>query len=185
MLTWQRCGGRRRGGSGVGVWGRGGWSTITPPAPPPWGLQFGTPLLLPALPSPALPAQLVFAGLGAVVPLLSLELLKFPKLCRAYFALLAHMLEVGGVPGAAGGGRCCWCCCCCRVTHRPWVRHLLLRRPHSPPHNCPHPPTLFPHPTPPHTHPPPPTHTHRRTRNAAPRCRRPRSARCWARCGTA
>ncbi|KAI7838545.1 hypothetical protein COHA_007688 [Chlorella ohadii] len=39
-------------------------------------------------------AQIVFAGLDIIVPLLSPELLKFPKLCRAYFALLAHMLEV-------------------------------------------------------------------------------------------
>eukprot|EP00887_Chlorella_sp_A99_P000308 scaffold13.g308.t1 len=39
-------------------------------------------------------AQVVFAGLDIVVPLLDQELLKFPKLCRAYFALLAHMLEV-------------------------------------------------------------------------------------------
>ncbi|KAL4443390.1 hypothetical protein ABPG75_011127 [Micractinium tetrahymenae] len=39
-------------------------------------------------------AQIVFAGLDIVVPLLSLDLLKFPKLCRSYFALLAHMLEV-------------------------------------------------------------------------------------------
>ncbi|PSC75864.1 Armadillo-type fold [Micractinium conductrix] len=38
-------------------------------------------------------AALVFTGLDILVPLLSLELLKFPKLCRAYFALLAHMLE--------------------------------------------------------------------------------------------
>lgn len=39
-------------------------------------------------------AQIVFAGLDVLVPLLSPELLKFPKLSRAYFALLAHMLEV-------------------------------------------------------------------------------------------
>ena len=43
------------------------------------------------------PAQIVFAGLDIIVPLLSPELLKFPKLCRAYFALLAHMLEVRAV----------------------------------------------------------------------------------------
>lgn len=41
----------------------------------------------------------MFAGLGAVVPLLSLELLKFPKLCCAYFALLAHVLEARGCLG--------------------------------------------------------------------------------------
>lgn len=43
--------------------------------------------------------QIVFSGLDILVPLLSLELLKFPKLCRAYFALLAHMLEVPCVGG--------------------------------------------------------------------------------------
>jgi len=42
----------------------------------------------------SVPLQIVFAGLDIIVPLLSPELLKFPKLCRAYFALLAHMLEV-------------------------------------------------------------------------------------------
>jgi hypothetical protein len=44
----------------------------------------------------------VFAGLDILVPLLSLELLKFPKLCRAYFALLAHMLEVRYIPALLG-----------------------------------------------------------------------------------
>ena len=49
--------------------------------------------------------QIVFAGLDIFVPLLSLELLKFPKLCRAYFALLAHMMEVGP---AACQRHACW-----------------------------------------------------------------------------
>jgi hypothetical protein len=39
-------------------------------------------------------AQVVFLGLNIVIPLISLELLKYPKLCRQYFSLLAHMLEV-------------------------------------------------------------------------------------------
>ena len=60
-------------------------------------------------------AQIVFAGLDIFVPLLSLELLKFPKLCRAYFALLAHMAEVGDAGcqlagaglGVADGGLVC------------------------------------------------------------------------------
>jgi hypothetical protein len=38
-------------------------------------------------------AAVVLAGLHAVIPLLTTELLKFPKLCHQYFALLAHMFE--------------------------------------------------------------------------------------------
>lgn len=38
-------------------------------------------------------ASVVLAGLHAVIPLLTEELLRFPKLCHQYFALLAHMLE--------------------------------------------------------------------------------------------
>ena len=59
-------------------------------------------------------AALVFTGLDILVPLLSLELLKFPKLCRAYFALLAHMLEVGAALGSAccGSRSCCSCLSC-------------------------------------------------------------------------
>ena len=38
--------------------------------------------------------QVVFAGLDVVVPLISPDLLAFPKLRRAYFELLAYMLEV-------------------------------------------------------------------------------------------
>ena len=40
-------------------------------------------------------AQLVFLGLDIIIPLVSLELLGFPKLCLLYFQLLAHMMEVG------------------------------------------------------------------------------------------
>ncbi|KAJ4968652.1 hypothetical protein NE237_015353 [Protea cynaroides] len=39
-------------------------------------------------------AQVVYLGLHIVTPLISLELLKYPKLCRDYFELLSHMLEV-------------------------------------------------------------------------------------------
>ncbi|XP_039156079.1 exportin-4-like [Eucalyptus grandis] len=39
-------------------------------------------------------SQVVFYGLHTVTPLMSLELLKYPKLCRDYFSLLSHMLEV-------------------------------------------------------------------------------------------
>ncbi|XVE62729.1 hypothetical protein DITRI_Ditri06bG0142700 [Diplodiscus trichospermus] len=39
-------------------------------------------------------AQVVFFGLHIVTPLISLELLKYPKLCHDYFALLSHILEV-------------------------------------------------------------------------------------------
>ncbi|KAI4370235.1 hypothetical protein MLD38_018605 [Melastoma candidum] len=39
-------------------------------------------------------SQVVFYGLHIVTPLISLELLKYPKLCHDYFSLLSHMLEV-------------------------------------------------------------------------------------------
>jgi hypothetical protein len=50
-------------------------------------------------------AQVVFLGLDILVPLMTGELLRFPKLARAYFALLAYMLEVypervAALPGA-------------------------------------------------------------------------------------
>ena len=38
-------------------------------------------------------AEVVFIGLHAVIPLITEELLAFPKLCHQYFTLLAHMLE--------------------------------------------------------------------------------------------
>jgi hypothetical protein len=38
-------------------------------------------------------AQVVFLGLNVVIPLITDELLTFPKLCHQYFSLLAHMLE--------------------------------------------------------------------------------------------
>lgn len=39
-------------------------------------------------------SQVVFLGLHIVTPLITLELLKYPKLCHDYFYLLSHMLEV-------------------------------------------------------------------------------------------
>ncbi|KAK1284705.1 hypothetical protein QJS10_CPB21g00067 [Acorus calamus] len=39
-------------------------------------------------------AQVVYLGLHIVTPLISLDLLKYPKLCRDYFALMSHMLDV-------------------------------------------------------------------------------------------
>ncbi|GAV82986.1 LOW QUALITY PROTEIN: JmjC domain-containing protein/JmjN domain-containing protein/zf-C5HC2 domain-containing protein/FYRN domain-containing protein/FYRC domain-containing protein/CRM1_C domain-containing protein [Cephalotus follicularis] len=39
-------------------------------------------------------SQVVFFGLHIVTPLISLDLLKYPKLCYDYFSLLSHMLEV-------------------------------------------------------------------------------------------
>ncbi|PIA36376.1 hypothetical protein AQUCO_03400340v1 [Aquilegia coerulea] len=39
-------------------------------------------------------AQVIYLGLHIVTPLISLELLKYPKLCNDYFALLAHILGV-------------------------------------------------------------------------------------------
>ena len=62
--------------------------------------------------------QIVFAGLDILVPLLSPELLKFPKLCRAYFALLAHMLEVGCA--LLGAFLQCWLHVRSFVQHAKW-----------------------------------------------------------------
>ena len=50
-------------------------------------------------------AQVVFLGLDILIPLMTGELLRFPKLARAYFALLAYMVEVypervAALPGA-------------------------------------------------------------------------------------
>ncbi|KAK7258637.1 hypothetical protein RIF29_24218 [Crotalaria pallida] len=39
-------------------------------------------------------SQVVYLGLHIVTPLISMELLKYPKLCHDYFSLLSHMLEV-------------------------------------------------------------------------------------------
>lgn len=39
-------------------------------------------------------AQMVYLGLHIITPLVSVDLLKYPKLCRQYYTLVAHMLEV-------------------------------------------------------------------------------------------
>ncbi|KAL3655859.1 hypothetical protein CASFOL_000255 [Castilleja foliolosa] len=39
-------------------------------------------------------SQVLYTGLHIVTPLITLELLKYPKLCHSYFSLLSHMLEV-------------------------------------------------------------------------------------------
>ncbi|KAL8533351.1 hypothetical protein ACS0TY_009659 [Phlomoides rotata] len=39
-------------------------------------------------------SQVVYTGFHIVTPLITLELLKYPKLCYSYFSLLSHMLEV-------------------------------------------------------------------------------------------
>ncbi|KAK9140443.1 hypothetical protein Scep_010124 [Stephania cephalantha] len=39
-------------------------------------------------------AQVIYLGLHIVTPLISLELLKYPKLCHDYFTLVSHILEV-------------------------------------------------------------------------------------------
>ncbi|KAK7827203.1 exportin-4 [Quercus suber] len=39
-------------------------------------------------------SQVVYFGLHIVTPLISLDLLKYPKLCHDYFALVSHLLEV-------------------------------------------------------------------------------------------
>ncbi|KAH9602259.1 hypothetical protein KSS87_015420 [Heliosperma pusillum] len=38
--------------------------------------------------------QVVYFGLHIITPLISFDLLKFPKLCHDYFSLISHMLEV-------------------------------------------------------------------------------------------
>ncbi|KAK9818582.1 hypothetical protein WJX74_003944 [Apatococcus lobatus] len=52
--------------------------------------DFGTPAGQPGIDV----AQMVFVGLGIMVPLTTMDLLKFSALSVAYFQLLAHMLEV-------------------------------------------------------------------------------------------
>ncbi|XP_028770687.1 LOW QUALITY PROTEIN: exportin-4 [Neltuma alba] len=39
-------------------------------------------------------SQVVYFGLHIVTPLVSMDLLKYPKLCHSYFSLLSHLLEV-------------------------------------------------------------------------------------------
>ncbi|KAL0414001.1 UNVERIFIED_CONTAM: hypothetical protein Sradi_1601800 [Sesamum radiatum] len=39
-------------------------------------------------------SQVVYTGLHIVTPLITMDLLKYPKLCHSYFSLLSHMLEV-------------------------------------------------------------------------------------------
>lgn len=39
-------------------------------------------------------SQVVFVGLHIITPLISIDLLKYPKLCHDYFSLISHMLEV-------------------------------------------------------------------------------------------
>ncbi|XP_061366360.1 uncharacterized protein LOC133309585 isoform X2 [Gastrolobium bilobum] len=39
-------------------------------------------------------SQVVYFGLHIITPLISMDLLKYPKLCHDYFSLLSHMLEV-------------------------------------------------------------------------------------------
>nr|XP_027104621.1 exportin-4-like isoform X1 [Coffea arabica] len=39
-------------------------------------------------------SKVVYMGLHIVTPLITLELLKYPKLCHDYFSLLSHLLEV-------------------------------------------------------------------------------------------
>ncbi|XP_019108194.2 uncharacterized protein LOC104907672 isoform X2 [Beta vulgaris subsp. vulgaris] len=38
--------------------------------------------------------QVVYVGLHIITPLISIDLLKYPKLCHEYFSLISHMLEV-------------------------------------------------------------------------------------------
>ncbi|XP_057550159.1 uncharacterized protein LOC130828285 isoform X1 [Amaranthus tricolor] len=39
-------------------------------------------------------SQVVYVGLHIITPLISVDLLKYPKLCDDYFSLISHMLEV-------------------------------------------------------------------------------------------
>ncbi len=62
--------------------------------------------------------QVVFLGLDTVIPLMTGQLLQFPKLLRAFFSLIAYMLEVypervASLPGgchAQISGLCCILC---------------------------------------------------------------------------
>lgn len=52
----------------------------------------------------------MFVGLDVVVPLITEDLLKIPKLCRLYFGLLGYMLEafperMAALPGAEPSSR--------------------------------------------------------------------------------
>lgn len=56
--------------------------------------------------------QVVFTGLDMVIPLMTAELLQFPKLARAFFALLSFTMEVypervAALPGTPCSARFC------------------------------------------------------------------------------
>ena len=89
----QRGGSARGGGAFAGFFGPGGAGAFASvndagvgplPTHDARGSRGGTRVDVPSV---------VLAGLHATIPLLTEELLRFPKLCRQYFALLAHMLE--------------------------------------------------------------------------------------------
>ncbi len=48
---------------------------------------------MPSIQDTAAAIQVVLIGLGIVIPLINQELLKFPKLSRLYYSLLAYILE--------------------------------------------------------------------------------------------
>ncbi len=47
---------------------------------------------------------MAYAGITTLVLLIPLELLKYPKLCRGYFSLLALLLEVKPLAGLLMAG---------------------------------------------------------------------------------
>ena len=70
--------------------------------------------------------QVVFLGLDTVIPLMTGELLHFPKLIRAFFSLISYMLEVYLERVASLPGGChaplwksaapeCWLGCACAL----------------------------------------------------------------------
>ena len=72
---------------------------------------------------PCLSLQVVFLGLDTVVPLMTGELLHFPKLIRAFFSLITYMLEVypervASLPGGCPCSVVRACCACTLRLHR-------------------------------------------------------------------
>jgi hypothetical protein len=88
-----RGGSARGGGAFAGVFGPAGSSNGPSAVLVTGGVALPTAAAQAKLNAVVDVAAVVLAGLHAVIPLLTTELLKFPKLCHQYFALLAHMFE--------------------------------------------------------------------------------------------
>ena len=79
--------------------------------------------------------QVVFLGLDMVIPLMTAELLQFPKLARAFFSLLSYAMEVYPERIAALPGMpCLWLCTCsisaicCHSRGTCCISHALIHR---------------------------------------------------------